>query len=138
MNKQELILFLNQAFSRKYNSLADYILSAQPYIKDGQETLLREIQNIAQEDAQARDELAQALEDLNAVPRITAHPHSVSDLAYLSLDYLGTVLAKDLEQQFKEYDSARQACAEEPGKGYFEGLCGLSRKQLERLQALID
>ena len=135
MNTQlpQVVEILNRVFVRKYNSLAAYILQAQPYVSAESQTWLPLIEHIAEQDALARDELAATLQQLNQIPRLEPHPEMVSDLNYISLDYLVKVLAKDLQAQLLEYQSARQLCGDHPAAGCLEGLIGLTRNQIQRL-----
>ena len=48
--KKQIIHILDRAFQCKYNSLAAYILSAKPFVKDGEEGLVCAIEEVAAED----------------------------------------------------------------------------------------
>ncbi len=98
-DKDRILTALNAAFSAKYYSLAQYVLDASPYVRPGEEKLLREIRLVATCDRRLADQLAQVIEQLEGVPQLTVIDSSVAYLNYLSLQYLSGVLLQGLQKQ---------------------------------------
>ena len=99
MNREEIVAALNQAFALKYSSLAAYIAAAQPYVREQHAAVLSAIEDIAAEDANLRDRTAAVIEALEGIPRAQPYPEYVSELNYLDIIYLQTVLDKHLIEQ---------------------------------------
>jgi bacterioferritin (cytochrome b1) len=136
-SRQSILDALNQAFAKKYNSLAQYILDAEPYVEPGGEAALAQIRGIAASDRAMADRLAEVIERLEGIPQVGTYDPLVADLNYLALDYLTGVLAGDLERQVIEYETGLSASRSEPGaQALFETLCGATREQIEKLHSL--
>jgi hypothetical protein len=131
-NHRNEIELLNDAFTWKYNSLAAYILAAEPYVPDSEESLRQAIAAIAEEDLRLRDEIAQVLEDLEAVVRIKPYDHMVSDLNYLSLEYLRGVLKEELGRQLAAYEQSESESTGQ-AKEMFAELIQRTRAQAAKL-----
>lgn len=131
---QQLIDALNSAFSRKYHSLAHYIIEARPYIPAGMDGLTAAIQDAAHEDQRLADRLAEVIETYEGVPQLAIFDPEVASLNYLALDYLAGVLRKSLEQQLAEYEHSQSMAADFPkAKEVFAALVETTRAQIARL-----
>jgi bacterioferritin (cytochrome b1) len=133
----QLMDALNNAFSRKYHSLAQYILDARPWVPAGREGALEPIRAAAAEDQQFADRLAAAIEEAEGVPQLAIYNPEVASLNYLSLDYLLNYLIKDLQGQLADFErAAAQAEGCETVKRTLAELAEATQKQVERLQAV--
>lgn len=97
---------LNAAFARRYHSVAQYILGADPYVRDEDQNLLRRIQAIAAYDIEEAERLVDVIESLNGIPYVPPFDHEVAEWNYLALAYLGDALADTLTKQLFEYEDA--------------------------------
>ena len=132
---QQLFAALNNAFSRKYNSLAQYLIDARPYIAPGQEPAFATIMETAAEDLKFADRSAAVIEQLEGVPQLAIFNPEIASLNYLALDYLVSYMRQDLEGQLAEYESALPLAAEVPTASQFlQDLIAATRRQLERLK----
>lgn len=133
---QPLIDALNSAFSRKYHSLARYIIDARPYVPAGMEGLTAAINDAAAEDQRFADRLAETIETYEGVPQLAIFDPEVASLNYLALDYLAGVLRQSLEKQLAEYEQSQALTAGFPkAKEVFDALVETTRAQIERLGA---
>jgi bacterioferritin (cytochrome b1) len=103
-DKDRILTTLNAAFSAKYYSLAQYALDASPYVRPGEENLLREIKLVAACDRRLADQLSQVIEDLEGVPQLSVIDSSLAHLNYLSLQYISGVLLQGLRKQQVLFD----------------------------------
>lgn len=101
-NSEQVLNILNRAFLVKYNSLAYYITQARPYLKPGQEVLLKEVDRIAAEDKALTTDIVRAIEDLSGVVSVEPYNHKIAELNYLSLDYLVKVLLEHLKEELEQ------------------------------------
>lgn len=135
-DREQLLEALNAAFADKFQSMARYILDADPYARPEDAGLLREIGAMADEDQRQADRLAQLIERMEGIPQVGVYDPNVANLNFLALDYLAGVLAGIYEKQLARYEQSRAACAEEPrARAIFEELCDSTRARLERLRA---
>lgn len=88
--------FLLRILTLHVNSLARYILEAEPFVEAGDEKLRDDIRKIAAEDAAIGAELSKFMESLGLVPRVGPHDQRFGELNYLSLRYLASELKKQL------------------------------------------
>lgn len=134
-NREQVLEALNQAFSRKYHSMAQYILDAHPYVPAGREASLREIEAIAASDRIQADRLAEIIEQLEAIPQVATFHQDVANLNYLSLDYLQKYLVQTMEKQLAGDEQSQKLCEETTiAKEIFGELTTTTRGQLERLK----
>jgi len=103
MTREQAIEMLNEAFSRRYNSIAQYLLDARPHVRQGEEPLLHCIKEIAAADRAAADHLAETIEALDGIPQVVPYPHDVAELNYLSLAYLREALMRTLRDEIAAY-----------------------------------
>ena len=130
----ECLEVLNEAYAFKANSLASYVLSAEPYIGEGEEGLLKVISEISQRDLEMQKFLLEEIEGLEGVPRITPPDPFVSELNYLSISYLKTVIQGDLVKQAHFFEeSLERFSAVESVKHVFETLVRVAKQQLAAL-----
>ena len=94
---------LNVLYTHKHNSLARYILDAEPYVTPREEPLLGVVAEIAREDEEQSIETVRMIESLGGVPQIVELDEDVASLNYLSLSYLVGVLRERLLQQREQY-----------------------------------
>lgn len=104
MNKEEAIAFLQTVFSWKYNSLAAYILAAEPFLQTGDEIWLERIKAAAAADKRAADAAVLLLEKFDAVPHVDPYPEKVAYFNYLALGYLRSVLVEEFQRQERELE----------------------------------
>lgn len=105
LDVNQAVSVLNRLFVWKYNSLARYIVDARPYVTPGEESSLQIIQHQAACDQGFAEDTALLLERLGAIPRVEPYEEFVSDLNYLSLAYLITILREKLQQQLECIDN---------------------------------
>ena len=134
MNREELLRALNHAFSLKYNSLAEYIVSANPHIAPGMEQHLACVKEIAEEDKKQRDEVSGVIEAFSAIPRIQPHSDEVGHLNYLSIDFLASFLSEKLMEQASLFELYAVQSHEWPlAQDLFHRLAEHTRTQQQRL-----
>jgi len=98
---------LNQAFTDRYQSVAQYILESQPYVGPGDAALLENIKAIAEFDRREAERLADLIESHEGIPQCLApYPHDIAEMNYLALPFLAGVLAGKLEQQANRYQAS--------------------------------
>ena len=137
-DRQQSLQRLNEALSRKYQSLADYIVHAGPYVAPGRESLFEAIRSIVADDHRMADKLADQIEDFEGVPNPRFCQPDYASLNYLSLDYLAGLLIEELEQQIKLYDAHQDPADHEVIRRMFESLSISTHRQLETLKTLIQ
>ncbi|MCL5270895.1 MAG: hypothetical protein M1457_10195 [bacterium] len=136
-DRAQILAALNEAFNLKYHSAARYMLDAEPYVKNGDEVMLREIEAIAGEDAAAADRLASLIERLEGVPQVGVFELGVADLNYLSLRHLAGVLIGILEKQRGQFAAALAAAkGDAEVRGEFDRLVNAADDHIARLKAL--
>ena len=64
----QIVAILSRAFTWKYNSLAGYVLQAEPYVRENEAKLLALVAQIAKEDKAFAVELARSIERHDAAP----------------------------------------------------------------------
>ncbi len=132
----QLLDALNNAFSRKYHSLAQYVLDANPYVPAGRESALEALRAVAAEDQQFADRFAGVIGELEGVAQLAIFNPDVASLNYLSIDYLLVYLVKDLQGQLADTQRATALTGEcEPARQAFAALAEATQNQLARLQA---
>ncbi len=135
-NRDRIIEHLNTAFAQKYHSMAQYVLGANPYVKPGDDVILREIRAIAQFDREEAERLAEAIENLNGIPQIGMYSPGVADLNYLELRHLLGVLVEIMETQLAQYESfLAEAQDLPPARQAFEYLAQATRQQVQKLKS---
>ena len=111
--QDEMLRLLQEIFDWKYNSLASYILQAEPYIPHGHEPLVDIIRIAAERDKAITDQTAAVIRNLRGVPHVNPPHQSLAELNFLSIDFLCTRLQAELEKQQKrlslESGQARQS-----------------------------
>jgi|GEM_PF-6187748 len=134
--RERILAFLEQAFSWKHNSLAAYIVGAEPYVEPGEEETLKAVQSIAAEDQKTAVQIGQAIESLGGVPRIAPYEPSVAELNYLSISYLAEVLLEKLKKELLYYSEDPGALAlTKVGSDLPAMLTGITSEQIKRLSA---
>lgn len=127
---------LNAAFTQRYHSLAAYILSAQPFVEPGQESLLRVIREIAEYDRIEAEDIAETIETIGGIAQVVPYHHDVAELNYLSLTFLRNVLVQSLRKQLAGYEKRLAATAPIPlAHKCLSDLCDQMRRQIEKLRA---
>lgn len=109
-DRRQALQVLNQAYAWKHNSLAAYITQAAPFVDSGAESLLTEIQNIAEEDNSFAERLGRTIESFGESPHAPPHDASVSELNYLSIKYLAGHLCAQLEKQLAYLKQSQDLC----------------------------
>ena len=133
----QLMDALNAAFSRKYNSLARYILDAGPYVPAGMEAARGLIEEIAAADQQFAETLANTIEQAEGVPQVAIYKPEVANLNYLALDYLLKVLLEELRGQLADYERFLPLAEEaSPAHELFASLAEATRAQIERIERI--
>ena len=133
---EPLLNALNSAFSRKYHSLARYILDANPYLPAGRDGLIPVIETLAAADKLFADRLAEALEALDWVPQLAIFNPEVASLNYLDINYLVAILLRERESELAEFERALALAGDVPAVSQlFTGLIEETRGQLDRLRA---
>ena len=106
---------LNDIYNLTRNSLATYIVAAEPYVPGGQEAVLESIQDIANDNAVLAKEIAACMRSLDIMPYSTSFHTRMSELNYLSIDYLKNVLIKELGEEHKQIEKFISDCKEISG-----------------------
>lgn len=104
---------LNDVYNLTLNSLATYIVGAEPYVAKGQETILENIQDIAKDNAVLAKEIAGCMQSLDIMPHSTSFHTRMSELNYLSIDYLKNVLIHELDLERKHIEGFITECKAE-------------------------
>lgn len=129
------IKLLQEAFDNKHNSLAQYIIDAEPYIGDEKQIIFDKIKSIAQVDANECVQISELIQAYDSVPKVNPHPHFVSDLNYLSIDYLSKVLCQELTKEKLQYEEAKAKCINIETFKLFEDLVKQIENALKRLES---
>ena len=131
VTKQTAIALLNAAYNAKANSLAIYILTAEPYIAPGQESLLAFVSNIAKSDTELAEKLCQAITSLGGMAFQTTPDPFFAELNYLSIDYLANLLRTRMQAELQSFEAAASEVS-----GFLEAeealslLCSTTKKLL--------
>lgn len=132
---ERLLNALNVAFSRKYHSMAHYILEAKPFVPAGREGALRAVEAIAATDHRFADRVAGVIETLEGVPQLAIFNPEIASLNYLDLNYLLTVLVGELEAQLALFEQAQPFAESSPAaRMLFAELVDSTRGQIEGLR----
>ena len=135
--REELIEALNEAFSCKYHSVAQYLIDAHPYVAAGGEAILRAIEAVAAADRDGSQQLARAIEQLESVPQLVTIDASLTSLNYLAVDYvLAVLIEKKVEELAQNERLALLAESWPPVAPVATRLRDQTREQLDRLRAL--
>ena len=103
---ESLEAFFNRLLNARLNSLAAYILAAEPYIEPTDEGLLAAVTKIAQDDKYWAHEMLQLMDSLQLQPRVGTHDAELAELNYLSLRYLSNQLALKLDAEIQTLKEA--------------------------------
>ena len=106
ISKETAIELLNDAYNAKANSLATYILTAEPYIAPGQEPFFDFVASIAKSDADIAAKLAQAIASLGGTAIHGTPDPFFAELNYLSIDYLASLLRTRMLSQLQTFETA--------------------------------
>jgi len=106
---------LNDVYNLTLNSLATYIVAAEPYVPKGQEVILENIQDIANDNAVLAKEIAGCMRSLDVMPYSTSFHTRMSELNYLSIGYLKNVLINELGAEHKQIEKFINECKERSG-----------------------
>ena len=106
---------LNDVYNLTLNSLATYIVAAEPYVATGQEIILENIQDIAKDNAVLAKEIAGCMRSLDAIPHSSSFNTRMSELNYLSINYLKTVLINELGLEHQQVEKFISECKEGSG-----------------------
>ncbi|GAB4325598.1 MAG: hypothetical protein Kow0059_21700 [Candidatus Sumerlaeia bacterium] len=106
MTRDGIIKGVNHLLNREANSLAAYVIEAEPFVAPGQSFALKELEQIARQESERAAELRRLMTQvLRTAPAENHFPPSVADLNYLSLPYLLDLLVRDKEQLCQEYEA---------------------------------
>lgn len=106
VEREQAVDILNQAFTDRYQSVAQYILDAQPYVGPEDAALLENIRAIAEFDRREAERLADLIESLEGIPQcLVPYGHDIAEMNYLALPFLAGILAGKLEQQANQYQA---------------------------------
>lgn len=133
-NFAQALEVLEQALTWKRNSLAAYILSAQPYVAPGEEALLAKVQQLADEDERLATEVARMIERLGEVPVAGTHEIVVGEYNYLGLGFLAGKLREQLERERQYYERMLREGQFPAGVGAMLGL--LKHAAIDQLAVL--
>ena len=105
MEREDALRMLNDALSREYNSVSEYVLNSSPWTTPDDAAALKAFQEIRERQQQtARWLTTRMREDFGAGPTIRAFEHWKLDLNYLSVPYLSRFVAEHFEKVAAEYD----------------------------------
>lgn len=131
---EQLIDILNRAWNFRHNSLAAYILSAEPYVAGNQAQLLERVKAAAVEDSRLEGVLLEALSELQASPHGVPYEAYVSELNYLGIDYLSRVLREKLQSELNRLQAERQQIAgNKTGEEVLDTVLAATQVQIDNL-----
>jgi hypothetical protein len=93
---------LNEVYNLNKNSLAGYIVGADPHIAGGQELVFDKIQKIAVEQSAFVQEILDCMQHFEIIPHSFSFPSGMCELNYLSISYLRNVLLNELNVERKQ------------------------------------
>ncbi len=99
MDKEEI---LNSFYNLNYNSLSSYIIQACPFIPEGKELVFNTIENIARKQKEFSVRIVEQMEADDMLVTSFAYPITMSELNYLSIEYLHQVLLNELKAELKQ------------------------------------
>ena len=106
MERQKAIRLVNDALSREYNSVSEYVLHSSPYTVPEDAAALKAFQEVRDKQAATASWLTIRLrEDLGAGPTLRAFEYWDRDLNYLSIPYLVRFAVEHFHKVTAEYDS---------------------------------
>jgi hypothetical protein len=103
-NRESELTVLNAAFARSFRSLAQYILDANPFVREEDHVLMASIRDIAQADQELAETFARIIEQLDGIPYIPTHDHSFAEFNYLSIRFLADRLIKESANELAYYE----------------------------------
>ena len=136
MDREQAVRVVNDALSREYNSVSDYVLHSSPFATTADDAALKAFEEIREKQAATASWLTTRLrEDLGAGPTLRAFEYWKRDLNYLSVPYLVRFAVGHYGAMAAEYEATAKAEAADPAlKGIFGRLAAemaAHRKKLE-------
>ena len=106
---------MNDALSREYNSVSDYILHSSPFATTADDAALKAFEEIREKQAATASWLTTRLrEDLGAGPTLRAFEYWNRDLNYLSVPYLVRFAVGHYGTMAADYQALAKAEAADP------------------------
>ena len=132
---RKMIALLNEAFSERHNSVAQYILHSEPRANDEEVVFLEDIQRIAKFDEEESSRLSRLIDRMGGVPKVVPVPARVAELNYLSIRYLHSVLRKELSRELTKFQALLPEAEDWPQvHEALAGLCNRLAKQMALLR----
>ena len=124
MERDKAVRLVNDALSREYNSVSEYVLHSSPYTVPADAAALKTFQEIRDRQAATASWLTTRLrEDLGAGPTLRAFEYWDWDLNYLSVPYLARFAVEHYRKVTAEYDALLKDLGDDPVlKGVFTRL----------------
>jgi bacterioferritin (cytochrome b1) len=106
VERDKAVRLVNDALSREYNSVSEYVLHSSPYAVPGDAPALKAFEEIRDRQAATASWLTTRLrEDLGAGPTLRAFQYWDRDLNYLSVPYLVRFAVEHYRKATAEYDA---------------------------------
>ncbi len=133
--REQLIDALNEAFTRKLNSAARYVLEAEPFVRPGREDLLEALRGLAESDRRIAERLATTIERLEGIPQPGINAPESAGWHYLDLDYLAEKVIGSIEGRIGVFERLRGQLGEQgQGRTEMDRLIAADRGQIELLR----
>ena len=137
MDREQSVRALNDAISREYNSVAEYVLHSSPFTVPGDDGALKAFGEIRDAQAATASWLTTRLrEDFGAGPTLRAFEYWKRDLNYLSVPYLARFAADHYAGMARRYGELLAEAAGEPAlAAVFTRLRDESKSHAEKIGA---
>ncbi len=115
MDREQAVRVVNDALSREYNSVSDYVLHSSPFATAADDVALKAFEEIREKQAATASWLTTRLrEDFGAGPTLRAFEYWKRDLNYLSVPYLVRFAVGHFTSMAAEYDALAKSEAGDP------------------------
>jgi hypothetical protein len=122
---------------REQRSLLQYVNETFPWSRPGEESAVRVLRQIIEEEQAADAGLARSLEKRYVpLPPLGTYPVSFTSLAFVSIDYLLPHLVQYQRQLISELERDARAIADAEARQQVQDLLQLKRRHLETLEEL--
>ncbi len=114
MERDKQIALLNRVLHGTVNSVVQYIPTSTPYVPPGYEDKLEELVRLRDEEAVTAQRLADAINELDGVPKVGVFPYWDIDLNYLDLRFMARFGAKHLAGVIEELETHLNVARHDP------------------------
>jgi rubrerythrin len=137
MNDRPTFALIESIFRRESRSLLQYIRDSFPWTPKGEQDVLVQVRQMADEQRAEAGNLAQFLtRQRHTVPYTGSYPTSFTTINYAALDYVLPRLVADEQRGVARLEKDLAAVNNEEGQRHLKALLEMKRQHLKRLTEL--